>query len=77
MTTNMSKEDFDTAVIEERNEELCFELGDRWFDLIRKGILKQKSIPSIQQNYTTNDYLFPIPDNDIQLNPLLTQNPGY
>lgn len=76
LTTGMSKEAFDTAVIEERNQELCFEY-DRWFDLIRKRILKEKSIPSIQQNFTEDDYLFPIPDNDIQLNPLLTQNPGY
>ncbi len=71
----MSKEDFDTAVIEERNQELCFEF-DRWFDLIRKHILKEKSIPSIQQNFTEDDYLFPIPDNDVELGGL-TQNPGY
>lgn len=76
LTAAMSMEAFDAAVIEERNQELCFEY-DRWFDLIRKRILKEKSIPSIQQNFTEDDYLFPIPDNDIQLNPLLTQNPGY
>ncbi|HMR82009.1 MAG TPA: RagB/SusD family nutrient uptake outer membrane protein, partial [Niabella sp.] len=29
----MSKQAFDDLVIEERNQELCFELGDRWFDL--------------------------------------------
>jgi hypothetical protein len=72
----MSKEDFDAAVIEERNQELCFEY-DRWFDLVRKRILKQKSIPSIQQNFKESEYLFPIPDNDVQLNPQITQNPGY
>ncbi len=76
LTAAMSKEAFDAAVIEERNQELCFEY-DRWFDLIRKRILKEKSIPSIQQNFSEDDYLFPIPDNDVQLNPLLTQNPGY
>ena len=73
---SMSKEAFDAAVIEERNQELCFEF-DRWFDLIRKRILKEKSIPSIQQNFSEDDYLFPIPDKDIELNSLLTQNPGY
>jgi hypothetical protein len=76
LTTGMSKEDFDAAVIEERNQELCFEY-DRWFDLVRKRILKQKSIPSIQQNFKESEYLFPIPDNDVQLNPQITQNPGY
>ncbi len=57
-------------------QELCFEF-DRWFDLVRKRILKEKSIPTIQQNFSDADYLFPIPDNDVQLNPLITQNPGY
>jgi len=75
LTTSMSKEAFDVAVIEERNQELCFEF-DRWFDLIRKHILKEKSIPSIQQNFTEDDYLFPIPDSDVDLGGL-TQNPGY
>lgn len=75
-TLSLSQAAFDTKVIEERNWELCFEY-DRWFDLIRKHILKEKSIPSIQQNFSEDDYLFPIPENDIRLNPLLTQNPGY
>ena len=76
LTIGMSKEAFDAAVIEERNQEFCFEF-DRWFDLVRKRILKEQSIPEIQQNFTENDYLFPIPDNEILLNPNLTQNPGY
>jgi len=75
-TTSLSKEQFDVKVIEERNYELCFEM-DRWFDLIRKHILKEKSLPEIQQNFTEDDYLFPIPLNDLRVNPLLTQNPGY
>ena len=77
-TTSMSKADFDTLVIEERNQELCFELGDRWFDLIRKRMLRQKSYsPAIYLNFTEDDYLFPIPDNEIRMNPKITQNPGY
>jgi hypothetical protein len=72
----MSQEAFDEAVIEERNQELCFEF-DRWFDLIRKRILKEKSIPSIQQNFSEDDYLFPIPDVDVELDPNMEQNPGY
>jgi hypothetical protein len=76
LTAAMTKEAFDEAVIEERNQELCFEF-DRWFDLVRKRILKEKSIPTIQQNFSDADDLFPVPDNDVQLNPLITQNPGY
>ncbi len=76
LTTAMTKEVFDTAVINERNLELCFEY-DRWFDLIRKRILKEKSVERIRQNFTEADYLFPIPDNEILLNKNLAQNPGY
>ncbi|MBL7698242.1 MAG: RagB/SusD family nutrient uptake outer membrane protein [Chitinophagaceae bacterium] len=82
LTTAMSVEDFDEAVIEERNQELCFEY-DRWFDLIRKkdsngeSYLKLKTIPAFQPNYSDDDLLFPIPDADIELNDKMTQNPGY
>ncbi len=75
-TPGMSKEDFDAKVIQERNLELCFEF-DRWFDLIRKHILKEMNNPEVQQNFSEEDYLFPIPSDDIRLNPALTQNPGY
>ena len=76
LTTALSKEAFDAAVINERNLELCFEY-DRWYDLCRKRLLYEKSVPEIQQNFTEDDYLWPIPINDMRLNPLLTQNPGY
>jgi len=75
-TLSMTKEQFDTKVIQERNYELCFEM-DRWFDLIRKHILKESSLESIQQNFTDDDYLFPIPLHDIRVNPMLEQNSGY
>lgn len=76
LTTGMTAADFDAAVIEERNQELCFEY-DRWFDLVRKELLEQKTIPLFRPNFSTNDFLFPIPDADIELNPSLEQNPGY
>jgi hypothetical protein len=76
LTTSMTKDEFDMAVIQERNLELCFEY-DRWYDLIRKRILCDKTLPVWQQNCDENDYLWPIPLSDLRLNPLLTQNPGY
>jgi len=76
LTINMSKEEFDEAVIDERNFELCFE-NDRWFDLVRKRILKEKSLDYIQQNFDEHVYLFPIPESEIRLNENLEQNPGY
>lgn len=75
-TVNMSKEDFDNKVLQERNWELCFEY-DRWFDIIRKRILQEVADPSVAQNFNPRDYLFPIPEQDIQNDPNLTQNPGY
>lgn len=76
LTTSMSEAAFDAAVIEERNQELCFEY-DRWFDLVRKRILYDKTIDVFKPNFTEDDYLFPIPDVDIEQNPNLDQNPGY
>ncbi len=76
-TLTMSKDDFDAKVIQERSWELCFEVGDRWFDIVRKHLLEQVTRPQYLRNYTSDDYLFPLPLNDIRLNPLLTQNHGY
>jgi len=79
LTTRMSKQNFDNAVIQERNWELCFEQPDRWFDICRKRILDKVSAPYPQElaNYSPNDYLFPIPQADLKTDKLLTQNPGY
>ncbi|MBL7697804.1 MAG: RagB/SusD family nutrient uptake outer membrane protein [Chitinophagaceae bacterium] len=74
-TLSMSKEEFDTKVIEERNYELCFEM-DRWFDLVRKRILEEKTLPDYVINFTEDDYLWPIPSVDVRVNKL-EQNPGY
>jgi hypothetical protein len=74
-TISMSRDEFDTKVIEERNYELCFEM-DRWFDLIRKRILEEKTLPDYVINFTEDDYLWPIPSVDIRVNKL-EQNPGY
>lgn len=76
VTISMSKQAFDDAVIQQRNLELCFEY-DRWFDICRKRILDKVSLPQYLPNYTIDDYLLPIPQNDLRLNLLITQNPGY
>jgi starch-binding outer membrane protein, SusD/RagB family len=78
VTTSMSQAEFDAAVIQERNYELFFEY-DRWFDLVRKEILCDvwPDLPDIMANCNENDYLWPIPQADLRLNSLMTQNPGY
>lgn len=75
-TTAMSKQQFDDAVIQQRNWELCFEY-DRWFDIQRKRILDKVTDPNFMGNYGESDYLMPIPQKDLRLNKNLTQNPGY
>ncbi len=78
-TTSMSKDDFDAFVIQQRNLELCFEY-DRWFDIQRKRLLEKVSDPLFLVNFNPANpyqYLLPIPQKDLRLNKMLTQNPGY
>lgn len=65
------------AIEQERQTEFFCELGHRWFDLKRTnradGLLSVRKAP----NWSTTDQLYPIPQNEIEVNPFLTQNPGY
>ena len=72
-------------VLEERLMELAFE-GDRWFDLKRMGkaiefLSKQKdgngNLLPYASNINQNRLLWPIPQDKLDANALLTQNPGY
>ena len=65
--------------------ELAFE-GDRWFDLKRMSraievLSTQKdgngTILSYATNINQNRLLWPIPQDKLDANALLTQNPGY
>lgn len=75
-TMAMSMQAFEDKVIQERSWELCFEMGDRWFDLVRKRILDvaNENTPDALENFSDEDYLFPIPLNDAVF---IGQNPGY
>ena len=72
-------------ILEERLMELAFE-GDRWFDLKRMGKaieLKKKkkdgngNLLPYASNINQNRLLWPIPQDKLDANALLTQNPGY
>ncbi len=77
------------ALAKERRVELAFE-NHRWLDLVRTGqaipVLtaygaKQQAIrpyltPGVY-TITENRLIFPIPQNELLINKLLTQNPGY
>lgn len=69
----MTRDQFDAKVINERFFELCFE-NDRYFDVLRKRILREVNEPDNAQGFDENDYLFPIPPLDAQS---IGQNPGY
>ena len=72
-------------ILEERLMELAFE-GDRWFDLKRMGkaiefLSKQKdgngNLLPYASNINQNRLLWPIPQDKLDANALLTQNLGY
>ncbi len=76
LTVNMSQDEFDDAVIAERSYELCFEY-DRWTDMLRKRIIPEVVRDHYLVNFSEADYLYPIPESDVRLNPNMEQNPGY
>jgi hypothetical protein len=80
LAPGLSKDDFRDAVYLERRLELTYEY-QRWFDLIREkdasgnGILI-KSLQKVgKNNVTEKNYLYPIPQTELDNNPLLKQSP--
>ena len=59
-------------ILDERRFEFAFE-GHRWYDLKRTG----NAISVIPSVISTDDYLWPIPQDERDVNPNLDQNPGY
>jgi hypothetical protein len=82
---NLSKDDATTAIRKERRVEMCFE-AERWFDLIRWGIMvdvmKAHKINYPPANGAIGNVvstlgLYPIPQQERTLNINLSQNLGY
>jgi hypothetical protein len=89
--TGLSQGDFRTRILEERRMEFAYEMK-RWYDIARRklgdvafgsnGLESEVSTesgvgPGPKSFDSAKDYLFPIPQSEIILNPNLTQNPGY
>jgi starch-binding outer membrane protein, SusD/RagB family len=82
----LSQQAFQDSLIVQRDKEFLLE-GQRWFDLARWGVLdsvitvKTGQIAAAYPGETTQhgapNSLFPIPLTEIQVNPKLTQNPGW
>jgi len=81
LTPGLGKDAFRDAVLRERRVELAFE-GHRWFDLKRTGRLiatMQAHLDQLAAGSTVQPFhqLYPIPQRELDVNPALTQNPGY
>lgn len=80
VNSGISKDDFRTLVLEERRLELSFEFK-RWWDIKRRkmgnDVFKGPNSLEPHPDFNDNQYLLPIMQRDIDLNPNLTQNPGY
>ncbi|MBZ5856090.1 RagB/SusD family nutrient uptake outer membrane protein [Flavihumibacter profundi] len=78
LAPELSQAEFRDAVFLERRKEFVQE-ANRWFDLVRSGTLVEalKKIPAKEPNVSDKNYLYPIPQVEIDLNPLLKQNPGW
>lgn len=63
-------------IMKERRQEFALE-GHRWFDLKRNGMAISKSARFEPVPYSDYRLLSPIPNDQLQLNELLEQNPGY
>jgi hypothetical protein len=71
----LSQAQFRDAVLQERGWELSFEGHRRW-DLLRTGKYID-AMKSIGINAEAKHLLYPIPLQEIDVNPALVQNPGY
>lgn len=77
----LNKDDLKLAIEKERRVEFLHE-GHRWFDLVRTGRVKtvmNTFYATLGLSYKVDDYelIFPIPQNEVDLNPAVKQNPGY
>jgi hypothetical protein len=87
-TQALTKQAMRNEIDRQRRLELAFE-GERWFDLLRyarhnaveAGAHTITALDIIAQqrqgNRDVNYLLFPLPQGEINTNPLVTQNPGY
>jgi hypothetical protein len=69
----LTKESLREAIFQERIWELCEE-GHAWFDMKRMGLMEKRI-----RKYPVSEkhYVFPIPQNELDVNPNLVQNSPY
>lgn len=74
----LTEEQFDQLVFDEKGWEFTAE-QKRWHDLVRKELVEEYNQGKEHINYpiTKDNYIFPIPASEREINPGLEQNPGY
>ena len=75
-TTAATQADLLTAIMHERQVELFTEWGNRWQDLNRTGTANTV-LNAEKGGFQPYMALYPVPLSQMQVNILLTQNPGY
>ncbi|WP_177230362.1 RagB/SusD family nutrient uptake outer membrane protein [Chitinophaga sp. CF118] len=76
LPSDLTKENCLLAVEKERKVELFTEWGDRWLTLQRNGRI-DTVLKVIKPYWTLTDTLYPVPKQERDRNPNLTQNAGY
>ena len=74
-TTAQTADELRAAIALERRLELAFE-GHRWFDLKRTG-RAVAVMSALGYPVNENKLVYPIPQTELDRNPVLVQNPGY
>lgn len=78
----MNADEFLKAILSERKRELALE-GQRKDDLVRNEMLESvienfnTSNPDRAKDFQPFEYIWPIPQRKVDLNPAVSQNPGY
>lgn len=76
-STAVTQTDLINEILNQRRFELFTEFGNRFFDLKRYGSI-DTVLPLFKPGWNSTDKLWPIPGNELILNPNLNpQNPGY
>jgi hypothetical protein len=77
LPASLSQDEFRDAVLLERRLELAFE-GHRWYDLVRtKRLVAAMKIQNPNIMVAEKNLLLPLPQTERDVNPNLTQNPGF
>jgi hypothetical protein len=80
--SGLTQEEFSSLILKERRLEFCLE-GQFKDDLIRMNALESEILeynqnyPELARDFQNHEYIWPIPQGEMSLNPDVVQNEGY